>query len=124
MNSHGPDDPDQISRLPSGQVELLGIDLMLWYLRAAMAWDQTPFEEAGWDFESEDGGIGCETLQIPNRGMEYIFVPSVRDSACLDFLYGYMVTRGVPASGGYPSLSTSIVGEFIQVEGELDFDRP
>ena len=124
MNSHGPDDPDQISRLPSGQVELLGIDLMLWYVRAAMAWDQTPFEEAGWDFESEDGGIGCETLQIPNRGMEYIFVPSVRDSTCLDFLYGYMVTRGVPASGGYPSLSTSIVGEFIQVEGELDFDRP
>lgn len=124
MNSHGPDDPDQISKMPNGQVELLGIDLMLWYVRAAMAWNQTPFENAGWDFESRDGGIGCETLQIPNRDMEFISVPSVKDSTCLNFLYGYMVTRGVPASGGYPALSTSIVGEFIQVEEELDFDRP
>ena len=124
MNSHGPDDPDQISKLPNGQVELIGIDLMLWYTRAAMAWNQTPFELAGWDFQSRDGGIGCETLQVPNRNMDFIYVPSVDDSNCLNYLYGFMVTRGVPASGGYPSLSTSIVGEFIQVEGELDFERP
>ena len=30
MNSHGPGDPDQISRMPNGEVELIGIDLMLW----------------------------------------------------------------------------------------------
>ena len=35
-----------------------------------------------------------------------------------------MMTRGVPASGGYPALSPSIVGEFLQVDGKLDFDRP
>ncbi|MBR79333.1 MAG: hypothetical protein CMA88_00890 [Euryarchaeota archaeon] len=124
MNSHGPDDPDQISKMPNGQVELIGIDLMLWYTRAAMAWNQTPFEEAGWNFESRDGGVGCETLQIPNREMTFIYVPSIEDSNCLNFLYGFMITRGVPASGGYPSLSTSIVGEFIQVQEELDFERP
>ena len=34
------------------------------------------------------------------------------------------MTRGVPASGGYPALSASIVGEFLQVEGKLDYDKP
>ena len=124
MNSHGPDDPDQISRMPNGEVELIGIDLMLWYTRGAMAWNQTPFEQAGWDFHSSDGGIGCETLTVPNREMDFITVPSIDDSRCLSFLYGFMLTRGVPASGGYPSLSTSIVGEFIQVEGEIDYEKP
>ena len=124
MNSHGPEDPDQISRMPNGEVELIGIDLMLWYTRGAMAWNQTPFEQAGWDFDSDDGGVGCKTLQVPNRDMDFISVPSIEDSKCLSFLYGFMLTRGVPASGGYPALSTSIVGEFIQVEGEIDFQRP
>ena len=124
MNSHGPEDPDQISRMPNGEVELIGIDLMLWYTRGAMAWNQTPFEQAGWDFDSDDGGIGCKTLLVPNRDMDFISVPSIEDSKCLSFLYGFMLTRGVPASGGYPALSTSIVGEFIQVEGEIDFQRP
>jgi len=124
MNSHGPEDPDQISRMPNGGVELIGIDLMLWYTRGAMAWNQTPFEQAGWDFNSNDGGIGCKTLTVPNRDMDFISVPSIDDSKCLSFLYGFMLTRGVPASGGYPALSTSIVGEFIQVEGEIDFQRP
>jgi len=110
--------------MPNGEVELIGIDLMLWYTRGAMAWNQTPFEEAGWDFDSNDGGIGCESILVPNREMEFIFVPSIDDSKCLSFLYGFMLTRGVPASGGYPALSTSIVGEFIQVEGEIDFQRP
>ena len=89
-----------------------------------MAWNQSPFEEAGWDFENRDGGIGCETILIPNREGDYIFIPSTEDSKCLNFLYGFILTRGVPASGGYPALSTSIVGEFIQVEGNLDYQRP
>ena len=110
--------------MPNGEVELIGIDLMLWYTRGAMAWNQTPFEEAGWDFDSNDGGIGCESILVPNREMDFIFVPSIDDSKCLSFLYGFMLTRGVPASGGYPALSTSIVGEFIQVEGEIDYQRP
>ena len=70
-----------------------------------MAWNQTQFEEAGWDFGSSDGGIGCETVNIPNRDMDFIYVPIVEDSRCLSFLFGFMLTRGVPASGGYPSLS-------------------
>ena len=124
VNSHGPGDSDQISRLPNGEVELIGIDLMLWYTRAAMAWNQTPFEEAGWNFSLNDGGIGCKAIQVPNRNMDFIFIPSIDDSRCLAFMYGFMSTRGVPASGGYPSLSTSIVGEFIQYEGALDYNRP
>ena len=124
MNSHGPEDPNQLTRSPDGEVELLAVDQMLWYLRAAMAWDQTPFEQAGWNFSSNDGGIGCETVVIPNRNFEFIFIPSTNDSESLEFLYGFMMTRGVPASGGYPALSASIVGEFLQVEGKLDYDKP
>ena len=124
MNSHTPDEPNQFTRSPNGEVELLAVDQMLWYLRAAMAWNQTPFEQAGWDFDLNDGGIGCETVVIPNRDFEFIFIPSTNDSESLKFLYGFMMTRGVPASGGYPALSPSIVGEFLQVDGELDFERP
>ena len=124
MNSHGPNEPDQFTRSPDGEVELLAIDQMLWYLRAAMAWNQTPFENAGWDFDLRDGGIGCETVVIPNRDFEFIFIPSTNDSKSLTFLYGFMMTRGVPASGGYPALSPSIVGEFLQVKGNLDYEMP
>ena len=124
MNSHTPDEPNQFTRSPNGEVELLAVDQMLWYLRAAMAWNQTPFEQAGWDFDLNDGGIGCETVVIPNRDFEFIFIPSTNDSESLKFLYGFMMTRGVPASGGYPALSPSIVGEFLQVDGKLDFERP
>ena len=124
MNSHTPDEPNQFTRSPNGEVELLAVDQMLWYLRAAMAWNQTPFEQAGWDFGLNDGGIGCETVVIPNRDFEFIFIPSTNDSESLKFLYGFMMTRGVPASGGYPALSPSIVGEFLQVDGKLDFERP
>ena len=124
MNSHSPEDPDQLTRSPDGEVELLAVDQMLWYLRAAMAWNQTPFEQAGWDFGSRDGGIGCETVVIPNRDFEFIFIPSTNDSRSLKFLYGFMMTRGVPASGGYPALSPSIVGEFLQVQGKLDYQKP
>ena len=124
MNSHTPNQPNQFTRSPNGEVELLAVDQMLWYLRAAMAWNQTPFEQAGWDFDLNDGGIGCETVVIPNRDFEFIFIPSTNDSESLKFLYGFMMTRGVPASGGYPALSPSIVGEFLQVDGKLDFDRP
>ena len=124
MNSHNPDEPNQFTRSPNGEVELLAVDQMLWYLRAAMAWNQTPFEQAGWDFDLNDGGIGCETVVIPNRDFEFIFIPSTNDSESLKFLYGFMMTRGVPASGGYPALSPSIVGEFLQVDSKLDFERP
>ena len=33
MNSHSPEDPDQFTRSPDGEVELLAVDQMLWYLR-------------------------------------------------------------------------------------------
>ena len=61
-----------------------------------MAWNQTPFEQAGWDFDSRDGGIGCETVVIPNRDFEFIFIPSTNDSKSLKFLYGFMMTKRGP----------------------------
>ncbi|GIT41973.1 MAG: hypothetical protein Ct9H300mP10_09830 [Methanobacteriota archaeon] len=48
-NSHGPDDSDQLTRLPTGGVEIIAIDNILALTKAAMAWNNTPFVAAGWD---------------------------------------------------------------------------
>ena len=60
VNSREPGEPDQISRLPTGEVELIAIDSVLILAKAAMAWNMQPFEEAGWDSNAEDGGVGCD----------------------------------------------------------------
>ena len=41
-----------------------------------------------------------------------------------NFLYGFILTRGVPASGGYPALPPSITSEYIQSSTTIDFERP
>ena len=47
INSHGEGDPDQISRTPTGQVELLGLDQIVLGTKAAMAWNITPTRKRG-----------------------------------------------------------------------------
>ena len=47
-------------------------------------------------------GYRVRDREHPNREMDFIYVPIVDDSRCLSFLFGFMLTRGVPASGGYP----------------------
>ena len=48
MNSHDRTlDPDQISRTPSGEVELIALDEILIFAQSAMYENITPFEEAG-----------------------------------------------------------------------------
>ena len=116
VNSHGPEDPDQISRLPTGEVEVRAIDGILLFAKAAMAWNVTPFVEAGWNPSANDGGVGCDK--------DGFGLPSLDDRECLLFLYGFMLTRGIPESGGYPSLPPSIVAEYIQVAEVLDYERP
>ena len=116
VNSREPGEPDQISRLPTGEVELIAIDSVLILAKAAMAWDIQPFEQAGWESNSEDGGMGCDK--------DILGLPSLGDRDCLLFLYGYMLTRGIPESGGYPSMPPSIAAEYIQVADEIDYDSP
>ena len=116
VNSREPGDPDQISRLPTGEVELIAIDSVLVLAKAAMAWDIEPFEQAGWNSQADDGGVGCDK--------DFLGLPSLADRDCLLFLYGYMLTRGIPESGGYPAMPPSIAAEYIQVAGDLDYDNP
>ena len=116
VNSREPGEPDQISRLPTGEVELIAIDSVLVLAKAAMAWDIEPFEQAGWDSQADDGGGGCNK--------DFLGLPSLADRDCLLFLYGYMLTRGIPESGGYPAMPPSIAAEYIQVAEDLDHDNP
>jgi len=116
VNSHGPEDSDQLSRLPTGEVEMLAIDGILGFAKAAMAWNNTLFIAAGWDPSAEDGGVGCDR--------DFLGLPSLGDRECLIFLYGFVLTRGVPESGGYPSMPPSIVAEYIQAAEEIDYEHP
>jgi hypothetical protein len=116
VNSHGPEDSNQISRLPTGEVELRAMDGILVFAKAAMAWNITPFVEAGWDPSADEGGVGCDK--------DVLGLPSLDDRECLVFLYGFLLTRGVPESGGYPSMPPSIVAEYIQAAEELDYESP
>jgi len=116
VNSREPGEPDQISRLPTGEVELIAIDSVLVLAKAAMAWDIQPFEQVGWDSLADDGGVGCDK--------DILGLPSLADRDCLLFLYGFMLTRGIPESGGYPAMPPSIAAEYIQVADELDYDSP
>ena len=125
MNSHHRSiDPDQISRTPSGEVELIALDEILMFVQAAMYENITPFEEAGWDSSKDDGGLECQTMSLIYPGVGIRNIPTLEDRDCLVFLYGFILTRGVPASGGYPALPPSITSEYIQSELDLDYDQP
>jgi predicted RND superfamily exporter protein len=125
MNSHDRKfDPDQISRTPSGEVELIALDEILMFVQAAMYENITPFEEAGWDSDQDEGGLDCQTMSLLYPGVGMRNIPILEDRDCLVFLYGFILTRGVPASGGYPALPPSITSEYIQSELDLDYQRP
>ena len=125
MNSHDRNlDPDQISRTPSGEVELIALDEILMFVQAAMYENLTPFEEAGWDSNQEGGGLDCQTMSLLYPGVGMREIPILEDRDCLVFLYGFILTRGVPASGGYPALPPSITSEYIQSKLDLDYEKP
>ena len=89
---------------------------MLRFAKAAMAWNITRFVEAGWNPCASEGGVGCDK--------DFLGLPSLDDRECLVFLYGFVLTRGVPKSGGYPSMPPSIAAEYIQAAEELDYESP
>ena len=125
MNSHDRTlDPDQISRTPSGEVELIALDEILIFAQAAMYENITPFEEAGWVSTEDDGGLDCETMSLLYPGVGIRKIPILEDRDCLVFLYGFILTRGVPASGGYPALPATITSEYIQASTAIDFEKP
>ena len=57
MNSHDENDPNQISRTPTGEVELIALDQIVTFIQAAMFANFIPFEESGWDRNLEDGEL-------------------------------------------------------------------
>ena len=124
MNSHGPNEPDQISRTPNGNVELIALDQIILFTQAAIAWNSSPFEEAGWNSTENDGGVGCETITVPHPSSGFVRLPRIDDRGCLVFLYGFILTYGVPESGGYPELPPGIIAEYIQTTDEIDPSRP
>mgnify|MGYP003316734439 FL=1 len=80
MNSHDRElDPDQISRTPSGEVELIALDEILIFVQAAMYENITPFEEAGWDSGEDDGGLDCETISLLYPGVGIRKIPVLED---------------------------------------------
>ena len=83
-----------------------------------------PFEESGWDRSLEDGGVGCQTTNIPHPTRGSINIPVVEDRGCLNFIYGFVLTKGVPAAGGYPALPVTIISEYIHTDSQLDTEKP
>ena len=124
MNSHGEDKPNQISRTPTGEVELIALDQIVTFIQAAMFANLLPFEESGWDRSLEDGGVGCQTTSVPHPTRGSINIPIVEDRGCLNFIYGFVLTKGVPAAGGYPALPVTIISEYIHTDSQLDFEKP
>jgi hypothetical protein len=124
MNSHDENDPNQISRTPTGEVELIALDQILMFTQAAMYVNSIPFEESGWNKELEDGGVGCETMEVSHLIKGFVSIPILEDRECLNFLYGYILTKGVPATAGYPALPTTIVSEYIHTDDELNISKP
>ncbi|MGY8702830.1 MAG: MMPL family transporter, partial [Candidatus Poseidoniales archaeon] len=124
MNSHDTDDPNQISRTPTGEVELIALDQILMFTQAAFYVNSIPFEDSGWDRNLEDGGIECETMEVSHLIKGIVKIPILEDRECLNFLYGFILTKGVPATAGYPALPTTIVSEYIHTENELNISNP
>jgi len=124
MNSHDENDPDQISRTPTGEVELIALDQIVTFIQAAMFANLVPFEESGWDRNLEDGGVGCQTTNLSHPIRGTINIPITEDRGCLNFIYGFILTKGVPAAGGYPALPVTIISEYIHTDDEIDIERP
>ena len=124
MNSHDENDPNQISRTPTGEVELIALDQIVSFIQAAMFANLVPFEESGWDKDLEDGGVGCQTTNISHPIRGFINIPVTEDRNCLNFIYGFILTKGVPAAGGYPALPVTIISEYIHTDSDLDIEKP
>ena len=118
MNQPGENDPDRFARDPSGDVELIAIDELLEYAQFALWYNSSPFEETGWNSSLTDNGVNC-----PYRGNAALFIDFDK-RGCITYFFGHMFLYGIPESGGYPMIPSSIISNFIQPASPLDPDRP
>ncbi len=116
MNKMSPEDPDKFSRDPSGNIEVIAIDEMLEASLYALLYNSAPYEAAGWNSSLPDAGVNC-----PISG---IGVPDFDDRGCITFFFGFLLTHGVPASGGVPEISPGIVASILQSQTEIDPTSP
>ena len=116
MDDISPEDPDKFSRDPAGHVKLIAIDEMLEASLYALMYDRTPYEAVGWNASLPDAGVNC-----PISG---IGVPDFDDRGCITFFFGFMLTHGVPPSGGVPEISPGIAASILQAQTPIDPTRP
>jgi hypothetical protein len=116
MNNMSAEDPDKFSRDPSGKIEVIAIDEMLEASLYALLYDSSPYEVAGWNSSLTDAGVNC-----PISG---IGIPDFDNRGCITFFFGFLLTHGVPASGGVPEISPGIVSGILQSQTEIDPSSP
>ena len=105
---------DKVTRKPNGQVDVHGIDTIVYWLIASMAENVTPFESVGWNTTAADHGVGCNNTDGP------IILPDVKQRGCLTFFYGFLSIYGVPATNTIPPVPSSIIALYIYPDQELD----
>ncbi len=96
MANPSPNDPGKYTTTPLGSPEMHGIDELVKMAKASMSTNFTPFEEAGWESQS----LECDKL---SNGL-----PDEYDRDCLQFMYGFVYTHGIPAGGYVPAIPPSL----------------
>ncbi len=116
MNIIDADDPDRFTRRPDGTVELSGVDHGVLALMAAMATDIEPFEAVGWNSMLPGNGVDCDNTRLG--------LPDVKDRDCLEFLFGFLVTYGIPETQSTPPVPPSIPRLYIQPTTPISMSNP
>ncbi len=101
-------DPGKYTSTPLGTPEMHGIDELVWFAKASMANNATPFEDAGWG----SADLDCDT---ESNGL-----PDESDRDCLRFMFGFVFTHGIPAGGLIPEIPNTIPRLYVQPSCELD----
>ena len=101
-------DPGKYTSTPLGTPEMHGIDELIWFAKASMVTNSTPFIQAGWGSQSLD----CDT---ESNGL-----PDETDRDCLRFMFGFVFIHGIPAGGLIPEIPASIPALYILPTCELD----
>ncbi|MDP7328494.1 MAG: MMPL family transporter [Candidatus Thalassarchaeaceae archaeon] len=111
MNTAGPEDPRRFTTLPTGEIEMHAIDELVNWTKVSLAVNPEPFVKAGWNESLPGNGVDCGTING---------VPDTQSRGCLQFLYGYLTTYGIPAAGIIPQIPPSIPLLYVSPECELN----
>lgn len=105
--------PDKVTRTPDGQVDVHGVDELVYALSASMIGNSTPFEAVGWNTTSPDHGVGCGDTGAPLK------LPDFDRRGCLVFFYGFLSLYGIPATDSVPYIPPSLVALYIYPDQQL-----